>query len=223
MEVGHAGMKMVLKAKGQYNLFKVPVQGEEPAGVVPDPDGQLLEQVDEPFATIFDESASHVDKKKKKKKNKTKPDPEPAEEPSGHVPKKKKVKKSKSVEPEPESPPRKEYQCKVCDKIKRSKKAMKKHMAKHIIDEDASNMVSFTKGSDEVSSTKGSDEVSSTKGSTVLHSGQKLQCTECDRQYSNTFTLRRHMETIHGTEKESLPRVPNTRKDCKWCGRYCLL
>ena len=120
MEVGHAGMRMVLKAKGHYNPFKVPDQVEEPAGVVRVPNGQLLEQVDEPFATIVDESASHVDKKKKKKKNKTKPDPEPAEEPSGHVPKKKKVKKSKSVEPEPESPPRKEYQCKVCDKIKRS-------------------------------------------------------------------------------------------------------
>ena len=105
VEVGHTGKKMVLEAKHP----KVPDQVEEPAGLAPDPDGQLLEPVDEPFATIFDEPDSHVGKKKKKKKNITKPDPEPAEEPSGHIPKKRKGKKSKSVEPEPESTQRKDY------------------------------------------------------------------------------------------------------------------
>ena len=94
MEVGHAGLKMVLEAKHP----KVPDQVEDPAGLAPDPDGQLQEPVDEPFATTFDEPASHD--KKKKKKNKTKSDPEPAEKPSGLV-------------------PRRKYQCKVCDKRKK--------------------------------------------------------------------------------------------------------
>ena len=113
------------------------------------------------------------------------------------------------------------FQCKVCEKEKKSKKSLKNHMVKH--DKDASNMVSFAKGLDKVSSTKGLDKVSSNKGSTVLPSGQKLSCNQCDKFYSNTFTLRRHMETIHNVQKESLPSLPSTRTDCIWCGRYCLL
>lgn len=123
-------------------------------------------------------------------------------------PPKKKYKKGENIEPVCQG----KYHCDQYGKRNRSKKGLNKHMARQTI----SMKIPSSKISTEKIAAKGSDK-------SVLPSGQKLQYEECQRYYSNAFILKRHLETIHGRGKTSLPNVPNTRKSCRWCGRYCLV
>ena len=101
-----------------------------------------------------------------------------------------------------------QWKCLLCSTVRSSSRKLEGHM--HLKHSQEEEQVKVEEAKKEVRKPR--------KNIRKLPVGARAQCPECEKNFCNSYTCQRHLETVHKVDPK-LYKISNTRKACYYCGR----